>query len=91
MLTLMVLISAKALSLIYDNVYAAYKLADSVVSTRDYAKHHVSTKKINDHFGEGYHYEVTYTGNNLPVLVQSFLCISDKGLCVDRFYFGKYV
>ena len=57
---------SKGSKLIYDNVYAAYKLADSVVSTRDYAKHHVSTKKINDHFGEGYHYEVTYTGNNLP-------------------------
>ena len=54
-----------------ENAYAAYKLADSVVSTRDYAKHHVSTKKINDHFGEGYHYEVTYSGNNLPALVQS--------------------
>lgn len=63
---------SKGSKLIYDNVYAAYKLADSVVSTRDYAKHHVSTKKINDYFGEGYHYEVTYTGNNLPALVQSF-------------------
>ena len=42
---------SKGSKLIYDNVYAAYKLADSVVSTRDYAKHHVSTKKINDHFG----------------------------------------
>ena len=62
---------SKGSKLIYDNVYAAYKLADSVVSTRDYAKHHVSTKKINDYFGEGYHYEVTYTGNNLPALVQS--------------------
>ena len=38
---------SKGSKLIYDNVYAAYKLADSVVSTRDYAKHHVSTKKIN--------------------------------------------
>lgn len=36
---------SKGSKLIYDNVYAAYKLADSVVSTRDYAKHHVSTKK----------------------------------------------
>ena len=29
---------SKGSKLIYDNVYAAYKLADSVVSTRDYAK-----------------------------------------------------
>lgn len=36
---------SKGSKLIYDNVYAAYKLADSVVSTRDYAKHHVSTRK----------------------------------------------
>ena len=37
-------ISKGSKKLIYDNVYAAYKLADSVVSTRDYTKHHVSTK-----------------------------------------------
>lgn len=81
---------SKGSKLIYDNVYAAYKLADSVVSTRDYAKHHVSTKKINDYFGEGYHYEVTYTGNNLACTGSIFLCISGKGLCADRFHFGEY-
>lgn len=76
---------SKGSKLIYDNVYAAYKLADSVVSTRDYAKHHVSTKKINDHFGEGYHYEVTYTGNNLPVLVQSFYVYPTKDYVLTDF------
>ena len=76
---------SKGSKLIYDNVYAAYKLADSVVSTRDYAKHHVSTRKINDHFGEGYHYEVTYTGNNLPVLVQSFYVYPTKDYVLTDF------
>ena len=82
---------SKGSKLIYDNVYAAYKLADSVVSTRDYAKHHVSTKKINDHFGEGYHYEVTYTGNNLPVLVQSFYVYPAKDYVLDALKAGKQV
>ena len=76
---------SKGSKLIYDNVYAAYKLADSVVSTRDYAKHHVSTKKINDYFGEGYHYEVTYTGNNLPALVQSFYVYPAKDYVLTDF------
>mgnify|MGYP000996274799 FL=1 len=75
---------SKGSKLIYDNVYAAYKLADSVVSTRDYAKHHVSTKKIN-YFGEGYHYEVTYTGNNLPALVQSFYVYPAKDYVLTDF------
>lgn len=71
--------------LVYDDVYASYKLSDSLVSTRNYAKHTVSTEKVNDAFGEGFHYEVTYTGNNLPVLVQSFYVYPEKDYVLTDF------
>lgn len=75
----------KGSKLVYDNVYASYKLSDSLVSTRNYAKHVVSTEKISDNFGEGYHYEVTYTDDNLPVLVQSFYIYPEKDYLLTEF------
>lgn len=71
--------------LVYDNLYASYKLSDSLVSTRQYAKHTVFTEKITDAFGEGYRYEVTYAGNNLPVLVQSFYVYPEKDYVLTDF------
>jgi alpha-galactosidase len=75
----------KGSKLVYDNLYASYKLSDSLVSTRDYQKHTVSTEKIEDAFGEGYLYKVTYTGNGLPVLVQSFYVYPDKDYVLSDF------
>lgn len=71
--------------LVYDNIYASYKLSDSLVSTRNYMKHTVSTEKINDNFGEGYHVEVTYTDDHLPVLVQSFYVYPEKDYVLTDF------
>ena len=76
---------SKGSKLVYDNVYASYKLADSIVSTRDYSDRRISTKEISDNFGEGFHYEVIYTGNNLPTLVQSFYVYPEKDYVLTDF------
>lgn len=58
--------------LIYDNVYASYKLSDKTVSSSDYTKRKISTEKINDNFGEGFLYKIVYSSEGLPTLTQSF-------------------
>lgn len=80
MLTLMVLISAKALSL-FMIMYMQLINWPTVLFRLVIMQSIMFLQKINDHFGEGYHYEVTYTGNNLPVLVQSFMYIRQRIMC----------
>ncbi|MCC8172059.1 MAG: alpha-galactosidase [Parabacteroides sp.] len=75
----------KGSKLIYDNVYVSYTLSDSLVSSRNYTKHTVSTEKIKDDFGEGYLYEVTYIGDKLPLLVQSFYIYPEKEYVLTDF------
>ena len=75
----------KGSRLIYDDVYASYKLSDSLVSARDYDGHRISTEAITDGFGTGYRYEVTHTAVNLPTLVQSFYVYPDKEYVLTDF------
>lgn len=72
--------------LIYDNVYASYKLSDSIASTRDYNTKSISIEKIKDLFGEGIQYKVIYTDDKLPDLVQSFYVYPDKDYILTDFY-----
>lgn len=75
----------KGPKLIYDNVYASYKLSEHTVSTREYTNRSISTEKINDNFGTGYRYEVTYTENELPTLIQSFYLYPEKDYVLTDF------
>lgn len=75
----------KGTKLIGDNVYASYRLSDSIVSTRSYGARRISTEKIKDVFGEGFRYEVTYTDDRLPTLVQSFYVYPDKEYILTDF------
>lgn len=72
--------------LICDNVYASYKLSDSIVSTRSYGAKSISIENIKDAFGEGFRYKVTYTDDRLPVLVQSFYVYPDKDYILTDFF-----
>lgn len=75
----------KGAKLIYDNVYASYKLSDKTVSSRDYSKRTISTEKIKDNFGEGFLYKVVYTQDNLPTLTQTFCVYPDKDYVLTEF------
>lgn len=75
----------KGATLLWDNVYASYKLADKTVSTRDYARRSFETESINDSFGKGYRYEVTYTDEKLPTLIQSVYLYPEKEYVLTDF------
>lgn len=75
----------KGSRLIYDDIYASYKLSDSIISTHNYERHAISTEKINDNLGEGIHYEIAYTGDNLPRLVQSFYIYPARDYVLTEF------
>ena len=68
----------KESKLIYDDVYAVYKLGDRMVSSRDYSQREIVKAKIKDDFGLGGRYDIIYTGDDLPTLVHSFYIYEGK-------------
>ena len=71
--------------LVYDNLYASYKLSDSLVSTRDYAKKEISSAPIDDGFGKGVLYKIVYKDTKLPELEQSFYVYPEKDYVLTEF------
>lgn len=71
--------------LIYDNVYASYKLSDKTVSSSDYTNRKFTTEKIKDNFGEGFLYKVVYSSEGLPTLTQSFYVYPEKDYVLTDF------
>lgn len=71
--------------LVYNNLYASYKLNDRVVSTRDYAEHEYASESIEDSFGKGVLYKVRYKDANLPELVQYFYVYPEKNYVLTEF------
>ncbi|WP_321334669.1 alpha-galactosidase [uncultured Bacteroides sp.] len=76
---------AKGSKLIYDNVYASYKLSGKIISSRDYINHQISIKKVRDNFGSGYLYKVTYTDNRLPKLTQFLYAYAQRDYVLTEF------
>lgn len=70
---------------VFDDLYAAYKLSDSTITTLDYEDCSVSVEEIADVFGKGFRYEVSYTDEMLPALVQSFYVYPDKDYILTEF------
>lgn len=70
---------------VFDDLYAAYKLSDSTITTLDYEDCAVSVEEITDAFGKGFRYEVSYTDEMLPALVQSFYVYPDKDYILTDF------
>lgn len=72
--------------LLYDNLYASYKLNDKLISTRDYEKYKCNSESIEDGLGKGVVYRVTYQKKELPKLVQSFYVYEGKDFVLTDFY-----
>ncbi|MDU1890338.1 MAG: alpha-galactosidase [Dysgonomonas sp.] len=59
--------------LLMQGVYTSYKMEDKTISSKDYPEMELKQKNIKDKlFGDGSLFEIAYSGNNLPKLVQSF-------------------
>lgn len=71
--------------LIYENVYATYKLADQLISTKQYANVTVKKETVNDVFGNGSVLKLTYTQKDLPTLVQSIYVYPEKEFVLTDF------
>lgn len=71
--------------LIADALIASYQFENNLVTTRNYPKHTIKTSKINDAFGNGWLYQVTYTGSALPELTHSFYIYPDKDYLLTEF------
>lgn len=57
---------------VLGGVYASYKLGDRMVSATDYASCQTAVNEISDDFGRGRSLVLSYTGDSLPDLVQTY-------------------
>ncbi|MDR2086467.1 MAG: alpha-galactosidase [Dysgonamonadaceae bacterium] len=73
-------------ALLCAGLYASYRWEGKEVSTRDYPKRKFETGKQHDLFGEGYTFTITYSGENLPSLVQTFYVYPEKDYLLTEFY-----
>lgn len=65
---------------ICEGLYASYLWGEQTVTTRDYARHKVSIRKISDAFGKGTLYKIEHTDKSLPKLTQYFIFIRIKSI-----------
>lgn len=69
-----------------QGVYASYKLGDKIITSKDYTKQDIKQKNLSDKlFGNGSLFEVTYSGNDLPLLIHSFYVFPDKDYILTEF------
>lgn len=71
--------------IICDGMYASYAWEGRTVSTNDYARHKVSTRKISDDFGKGALYKIEHTDKLLPRLTQYFYLYANKEYVLTEF------
>ena len=72
-------------AIICTGLYASYQWNGQTVSTKDYPARKQKTAPFNDLIGKGYTFTVTYTGANLPKLVQTFYIYSGKEFILTEF------
>lgn len=71
--------------IISDGLYASYVWEGRKVTTRDYARHKVSKRKVSDAIGRGSLYKIEYTDKALPKLTQYFYLYPDKEYVLTEF------
>lgn len=72
--------------LIYADLYATYKLSDTLLSSKAYTHVKVNTKNISDGFGLGFLYQVVYSSKEeIPGLVHSFYLYPEKDFVLTDF------
>lgn len=69
-------------------VYTAYKWQDTLVTNKDYDDFKIRDYAVNDDFGNGSIFEITYTDDVLPTLVQSFYVYDDREYLLTDFALG---
>ncbi|MEO3408072.1 alpha-galactosidase [Mucilaginibacter sp. CAU 1740] len=57
---------------VLSNCYAKVKIGGKFITSKDYKQISFKTTATKDAFGKGVKYDVTLTGKNLPVMVQTF-------------------
>ncbi|WP_062177798.1 alpha-galactosidase [Dysgonomonas macrotermitis] len=75
----------KDAQLVFNNIYASYRLGDKLITTKDYADNTVKVNDISDKFGKASVLQITYSDNDLPTLVQSFYIYPDKDYILTEF------
>jgi len=70
---------------ICKGLYASFNYCDSVVTSKNYSKHKITTEKINDSFGNGYLYKIVYTNKNIPKLTQNFYIYPERDYLLTDF------
>ncbi|MEA4918430.1 alpha-galactosidase [Proteiniphilum sp.] len=71
--------------LIYNDLYASYKLADTLISTKNYNPAKIKIKRVSDHLGQGILYELTYSKKGFPDLIQSFYLYLNRDYVLTEF------
>jgi len=70
---------------ICTGLYASYQWNGQTISTKDYPVHKQITASIDNLFGKGFAFTVTYSGSNLPKLVQTFYVYPGKEYILTEF------
>jgi alpha-galactosidase len=65
-------------TLIFADLYAAYKSDELIITSKDYSSAKVRQKIYTDKFGENILFEITYKAKNMPDLIQRFYVQEDK-------------
>jgi alpha-galactosidase len=79
------IIIMKDSTLLFSDLYASFRWEGKEISTGDYPNRKFKTSQQNDLFGQGYAFTVTYSGNDLPLLVQTFYVYPDKDYMLTDF------
>ena len=66
-------------------LFASYQWNGQTISTKDYPARKQKTASLNDSFGKGSTFTVTYSGANLPKLVQTFYVYPEKEYILTEF------
>ena len=66
-------------------LYASYQWNEQTVSTKDYPVWKHKTTPLNDLFGKGYAFTITYSGAELPQLTQTFYIYPEKEYLLTEF------
>lgn len=72
-------------AVIADGLYAAYRWQDTLVSTAHYKNFRLHRLPVDDGFGSGTVFRITFTKENLPTLVQSFYVYKNRKYILTDF------
>ncbi|MDR1119371.1 MAG: alpha-galactosidase [Dysgonamonadaceae bacterium] len=73
-------------SVLCSGLYASWNWEGKEISTRDYSNRKWETNAWQDAFGKGFTWTVTYSGKDLPVLVQTFYVYPEKDYLLTEFF-----